>query len=96
MLAQSASVNIQIDSPASQQAGVGIIYQEFNQSLDSRLVKYLPWSEASAFSWIGKRHEHEQAKGLFSRIGVPVNPDAFYRDLTVLSSRWWRSPKHWH
>ena len=76
---------IQIDSPtASQQAGVGIIYQEFNliPGLTARENIFLG-QEASAFSWIGKRHEHEQAKGLFSRIGVPVNPDAFCRDLTV-------------
>ena len=76
---------IQIDSPTvSQQAGVGIIYQEFNliPGLTVRENIFLG-QEPSAFSWIGKRHEHEQAEGLFSRIGVPVNPDAFCRDLTV-------------
>lgn len=74
-----------IDSPAaSQQAGVGIIFQEFNliPSLTARENIFLG-QEDSPFSWIAKGQEEEQARALFDRIGVQVDPNALCCNLTV-------------
>jgi len=76
---------IQIDSPASSQdAGVGIIFQEFNliPALTARENIFLG-QENSAFSWIATSQERETARSLFERIGVQVDPSALCRDLTV-------------
>lgn len=75
----------QIDSPtSSQDAGVGIIFQEFNliPALTARENIFLG-QEHSAFSWIAKSQEYETAGKLFERIGVQVDPGALCRDLTV-------------
>ncbi len=74
-----------IDSPAaSQRAGVGIIFQEFNliPALTARENIFLG-QEESLFSWIAKGQEEEQARVLFDRIGVQVDPNALCRNLTV-------------
>ena len=74
-----------IDSPsASQRAGVGIIFQEFNliPALTARENIFLG-QEESPFSWIAKGQEDEQARVLFDRIGVQVDPNALCRNLTV-------------
>ena len=76
---------IQIDSPtSSQDAGVGIIFQEFNliPALTARENIFLG-QENSAFSWIATSQERETARSLFERIGVQVDPSALCRDLTV-------------
>ena len=76
---------IQIDSPtSSQDAGVGIIFQEFNliPALTARENIFLG-QENSALSWIATSQERETARSLFERIGVQVDPSALCRDLTV-------------
>ena len=76
---------IQIDSPtSSQDAGVGIIFQEFNliPALTARENIFLG-QESSALSWIATSQERETARSLFERIGVQVDPSALCRDLTV-------------
>ncbi len=76
---------IRIDTPtASQQAGVGIIYQEFNliPALSARENIFLG-QEKGALSWVARSQEEEAARELFDRIGVPVDPNALCRDLTV-------------
>tara|TARA_B100000945_G_scaffold279111_1_gene245302 strand:- start:480 stop:2015 length:1536 start_codon:yes stop_codon:yes gene_type:complete len=76
---------IHIDSPTtSQQAGVGVIFQEFNliPALTARENIFLG-QEKSPLSWIAKGQEDEQARELFERIGVKVDPNALCRNLTV-------------
>ncbi len=76
---------IKIDSPtSSQDAGVGIIFQEFNliPALTARENIFLG-QENSALSWIATSQERETARSLFERIGVQVDPSALCRDLTV-------------
>tara|TARA_Y100001968_G_scaffold84726_2_gene75853 strand:- start:777 stop:2303 length:1527 start_codon:yes stop_codon:yes gene_type:complete len=71
-------------STASQQAGVGIIFQEFNliPALTARENIFLG-QERSILSWVDKSREQDKASELFSRIGVPVDSNALCRDLTV-------------
>ena len=74
-----------IDSPqASQTAGIGIIYQEFNlvPGLTARENISLG-QEPSRVSFIPRQKETDLARKLFQRIGVEIDPDALCRDLTV-------------
>tara|TARA_Y100001934_G_scaffold264605_1_gene341803 strand:+ start:228 stop:1742 length:1515 start_codon:yes stop_codon:yes gene_type:complete len=74
-----------IDSPqASQTAGIGIIYQEFNlvPGLTARENISLG-QEPSRVSFIPRQKETDRARKLFQRIGVDIDPDALCRDLTV-------------
>ena len=74
-----------IDSPqASQTAGIGIIYQEFNlvPGLTARENISLG-QEPSRVSFIPRQKETARARKLFQRIGVEIDPDALCRDLTV-------------
>ncbi len=74
-----------INSPqASETAGIGIIYQEFN------LVPYLTareniflGQEPALVSFIPRKNETDRARKLFQRIGVEIDPDALCHDLTV-------------
>lgn len=76
---------IRIDSPqASQQAGIGIIYQEFNlvPAMTVRENIFLG-QEPGRVSFIPAGRERRRARELFERIGVELDPDALVRDLTV-------------
>ena len=65
-------------------AGVAVIYQEFNlvQSLSAADNIFLG-RERSTAGFIPRREEHRRAAALFERVGVPVDPAAPCRDLTV-------------
>jgi ABC-type sugar transport system ATPase subunit len=74
-----------IDSPqASQAAGIGIIYQEFNlvPSLTARENIFLG-QEPARVSFIPQQEETDRARELFARIGVEIDPGTLCRDLTV-------------
>tara|TARA_B100000809_G_scaffold266505_1_gene329561 strand:+ start:1618 stop:3180 length:1563 start_codon:yes stop_codon:yes gene_type:complete len=76
---------VRIDSPqAAQQAGVGIIYQEFNliPALTARENIFLG-SHRHALSWLNAARERQEAERLFDRIGIQVDPEMPCRDLTV-------------
>jgi ribose transport system ATP-binding protein len=76
---------IRIDSPqASQRAGIGIIYQEFNlvPAMTVRENIFLG-QEPGRASFIPAGKERRRALELFERIGVELDQDAVVRDLTV-------------
>ena len=76
---------VDLTSPTgAQQAGIGIIFQEFNlvPALSARENIFLG-QESSSLSWINKGQEHAKARELFDRIGVQVDPEALCQDLTV-------------
>lgn len=76
---------LRIDSPqASQRAGIGIIYQEFNlaPAMTVRENIFLG-QEPSRVSFIPTGKERRRARELFEQIGVELDPDALVRDLTV-------------
>ena len=76
---------VDLTSPTgAQQAGIGIIFQEFNlvPALSARENIFLG-QEPSTLSWIKKSDEHAKARELFDRIGVQVDPEALCQDLTV-------------
>ncbi|SVC64761.1 uncharacterized protein METZ01_LOCUS317615, partial [marine metagenome] len=68
----------------SQQAGVAIIYQEFNlvPAMTARENIFLG-QEQGRFGLLSANQERRQAEALFARIGVNVNPEALCRNLTV-------------
>ena len=68
----------------AQQAGIGIIYQEFNlvPAMTVRENLFLrPGSHRLGF--IRAAQERQQAEDVFSRIGVQIDPDALCRNLSV-------------
>ena len=74
-----------INSPQdSQRAGIGIIYQEFNlvPAMTVRENIFLG-QERRRVSLISAGQERRQARELFERIGVDLDPEARVRDLTV-------------
>jgi ABC-type sugar transport system ATPase subunit len=68
----------------SRAAGIGIIYQEFNlvPGLTARENIFLG-QEPSRVCFIPRAQEEEQARELFARIGVEIDPNALCSDLTV-------------
>jgi len=68
----------------ARRAGVAVIYQEFNlvPSLTAGENIFLG-IELTRGGLIRKGEEHARARALFRRIGVPVDPAAACRDLTV-------------
>jgi len=72
------------DPVAAQQAGVSIIYQEFNlvPALSARENIFLG-QEPRRFSWLPRAREHRRSRELFARIGVAIDPETACRDLTV-------------
>ncbi len=68
----------------SQRAGIGIIYQEFNlvPELTVRENIFLG-QEGGSLRWIKARSEHQRARQLFERLGVPLDPEAICGSLTV-------------
>jgi ABC-type sugar transport system ATPase subunit len=76
---------ISIQSPIdSQDAGVGIIYQEFNlvPFLTARENIFLG-QEKTRFGFCSRREENAKARELFERIGVDVDPEAICSSLSV-------------
>jgi ABC-type sugar transport system ATPase subunit len=76
---------ISIRSPLeARRAGVGIIYQEFNlvPGLSTRENIFLG-EEKTRAGFVDQRTERREAKALFDRIGVSVDPDALCKDLSV-------------
>ena len=69
---------------SSQGAGIGIIYQEFNlvSGLTARENIFLG-QEPSRVCFIPRAQEEEQARALFARIGVEIDPNALCGELTV-------------
>ncbi len=65
-------------------AGIGVIYQEFNlvPGLSARENIFLG-QEGGLWRWLSLRDERRRAQALFARIGVPVDPAAPCRNLTV-------------
>ncbi|MCA9125036.1 MAG: sugar ABC transporter ATP-binding protein [Planctomycetales bacterium] len=68
----------------SQDAGIGIIYQEFNlvPELTVRENIFLG-QEGGSLSWINARRERQRSRQLFERLGVPINTEAICNSLTV-------------
>lgn len=73
------------DKPAdSLDAGVAIIYQEFNlvPGLTAAENVFLG-IEPSDFAWVRKSEEMQKVRDVFNRIGAEINPDALCDSLTV-------------
>jgi ribose transport system ATP-binding protein len=68
----------------AQRAGVAVIYQEFNlvPGLSAAENIFLG-QERSRFGFVAQRAQRRRATELFRRIGVPIDPDALCRDLSV-------------
>jgi len=77
--------NPRIHSPTSaQQAGVSIIYQEFNLVPDLTVNENIFLGrEITRFGFIAAAEEHEQSLQLFRKIGIEVDPNARCGDLSV-------------
>jgi len=74
-----------LDSPlAAQQAGIAVIYQEFNlvPALTVRENLFLG-RESTTGGFVKTQEEHELARKIFERIGVPVDPEAICRRLSI-------------
>ena len=68
----------------ARRAGIAVIYQEFNlvSSLNAAANIFLG-QEHNSLGWLRQGAEHRQARDLFRRIGVDIDPGALCRDLTV-------------
>lgn len=76
---------VQLISPSdAQDAGIGIIYQEFNlvPSLSARENIFLGQEKTRA-GFVNGRREHQSAEELFERMGVTIDPEAPCRELSV-------------
>jgi len=76
---------VRIDNPIdARQAGVAIIYQEFNlvPYLSARENIFLGRARARA-GFVRRGDEHARARELFGRVGVAIDPEALCADLTV-------------
>tara|TARA_R110002096_G_scaffold16106_20_gene55095 strand:- start:16851 stop:18320 length:1470 start_codon:yes stop_codon:yes gene_type:complete len=77
---------ITLSSPTiSQEAGIAIIYQEFNLIPDMTVREnlFLGREIIGRFGLIDEEAERTQAKALFHRIGIKIDPETRCRDLTV-------------
>ena len=76
---------VTIESPKeAQQLGIAVIYQEFN------LVPYLTareniflGQEQTKLGFLSRQKERREARALFERLGVPLDPETQIRNLTV-------------
>jgi ABC-type sugar transport system ATPase subunit len=76
---------VTIESPKeAQQLGIAVIYQEFN------LVPYLTareniflGQERTKLGFLSRQKERREARALFERLGVPLDPETQIRNLTV-------------
>jgi ribose transport system ATP-binding protein len=68
----------------ARRAGIAVIYQEFNlvPSLSAAANIFLG-QECTSLGWIRQGAERRQARDLFQRIGVGIDPSTLCRDLTV-------------
>lgn len=76
---------VTVASPiVAQRSGIGIIYQEFNlvPSLSARDNLFLG-QEKRPWSVVRLRREHQQAKAVFERIGVTIDPELPCQRLSV-------------
>lgn len=77
--------NLRIRSPIdARRAGIAVIYQEFN------LIPTLPFvdnlflgQDQTRLGWLRRGEERRQARALFARLGVPIDPSALCRDLST-------------
>jgi ABC-type sugar transport system ATPase subunit len=68
----------------ARRAGVAVIYQEFNLVPSLTAVENIfLGQESSRAGFLRRREERRRAAELFARIGVPVDPDAPCRELTI-------------
>ena len=77
--------SVRIETPQdSLQAGIGIIYQEFNlvPGLTARENIFLG-QEPGRVSFIPRAEEHRKTLELFARIGVEIDPDKLCSELSV-------------
>jgi ribose transport system ATP-binding protein len=77
--------SVRIETPQdSLQAGIGIIYQEFNlvPGLSARENIFLG-QEPGRVSFIPRTEEHRKALELFARIGVEIDPGKLCSELSV-------------
>ena len=74
-----------LSSPtASQASGVAIIYQEFNLVPDLTVRENLFLGrERTRRGFVLHKEEEAEARELFARLGLPIDPSARCRDLTV-------------
>ncbi len=78
-------VDTRIATPLdAKRAGIAVIYQEFNlvPTLTARENIFLG-QEASRFGFLRGRHEAQEARALFHRMNVRIDPEVLCRDLTV-------------
>ena len=69
---------------AAQHAGVSVIYQEFNLIPDLTVRENIFLGrELTRGVFVDAGEEHRQARELFKRIGIDIDPGARCRDLTV-------------
>lgn len=68
----------------ARRAGVAVIYQEFNlvPSLTAAENIFLG-QERTRLGWVRHRHEYAEARRLFQRLGVSIDPRARCRELSV-------------
>ncbi len=78
---QKATIRSPIDAL---RAGIAVIYQEFNlvPSLSAAANIFLG-QERAHLGWLRLGAEHREARALFQRVGMDIDPDALCRDLTV-------------
>src|SRR5262249_9176616 len=68
----------------ARRAGIAVIYQEFNLVPTMTAAENIFLGrERARLGWVRRRVEHAEARRLFQRIGVAVDPDAICRDLSI-------------
>lgn len=78
---QTARIHSPVDA---QHAGVSIIYQEFNLVPDLTASENIFLGrEKARVGFVSATREHQQARQLFNKIGINIDPDARCGDLTV-------------
>jgi ribose transport system ATP-binding protein len=76
---------VHLQSPVhAQRAGISVIYQEFNliPALSARENIFLG-REPRRCGWLRRETEVQQARALFARLGVDIDPDVPCRELSV-------------
>jgi ABC-type sugar transport system ATPase subunit len=74
-----------ISSPLdARRAGIAVIYQEFNlvATLSARENIFLG-RERTRAGFFSRRRENAEARALFARVGVRIDPESLCRDLTI-------------
>ena len=76
---------VYIPSPtAAQQAGISIIYQEFNLIPDLTVRENIFLGrEKTRMGFVKAAREHKDTLQLFDKIGININPNACCRELTI-------------